>query len=155
MGLDMYLNKRVYVGAYYEFNGVTGSIDLRNKQGEIKVNVRNVSEIVERVAYWRKANMIHGWFISNCADGEDDCQPVYVPAEKLIELRKLCKSIIEMPEGPKRDAKAMGLLPPCEGFFFGSTKIDADYYENLQYTVDVLSDISLDDIHDYEYLASW
>ena len=26
------------------------------------------------VAYWRKANAIHSWFVENCQDGVDECQ---------------------------------------------------------------------------------
>ena len=59
-----------------------------------------------------------------------------------------------------RSELAAKLLPPCEGFFFGSTKIDDGYWEDLKYTIDVLRGIM--ERHDptngfvhYEYCASW
>ena len=42
------------------------------------------------VAYWRKANAIHGWIVRECADGVDECQRIYIGREKLTELRNLC-----------------------------------------------------------------
>ena len=41
----------------------------------------------EEIAYWRKANAIHGWFVRNCADGVDECQPIAVSREALNHLR--------------------------------------------------------------------
>ena len=34
--------------------------------------------IWDGVAYWRKANAIHRWFINNIADGVDNCEPFEV-----------------------------------------------------------------------------
>ena len=42
-----------------------------------------------KVAYWRKANAIHGWFVDNIQDGVDDQNEYYVSKEKLEELKKL------------------------------------------------------------------
>ena len=30
------------------------------------------------IAYWRKANAIHGWFVAECADGVDESQQIPV-----------------------------------------------------------------------------
>lgn len=48
----------------------------------------------------------------------------------------------------------MELLPPQEGFFFGSTKTDKWYYEDLEYTAQALSFVE-NDGEDYIYQASW
>ena len=42
------------------------------------------------VAYWRKANQIHSWFVQNVQGGEDECQPHHVSREQLRDLRDLC-----------------------------------------------------------------
>ena len=31
-------------------------------------------ENCEEVAYWRKFNALHNWFVQNCQDGVDECQ---------------------------------------------------------------------------------
>lgn len=42
----------------------------------------------EEIGYWRKANAIHGWFVRNCAEGVDECQPIAVSREQLEALRR-------------------------------------------------------------------
>ncbi|MBI0579191.1 hypothetical protein IEC97_17610 [Neobacillus cucumis] len=49
------------------------------------------SSMLEEVAYWRKANQIHNWFVENLNDGTDE--PVFtveVTKDQLKELYKLC-----------------------------------------------------------------
>lgn len=92
-------------------------------------------EIDYPVLYWRKANAIHGWFVENCASGVDECQPIYVSREQLVELRDLCKQALSVP------AMAGDILPPTSGFFFGSREIDEWYMEDLKHTVNALDHI--------------
>ena len=52
----------------------------------------------------------------------------------------------------------MELLPPTQGFFFGSDDIDEWYKENIISTIKVLEDELKDENNlysDYEYYASW
>jgi hypothetical protein len=98
MGLDMYLEKRVFIGAQYEHRQVKGTIDLEAEGVKIPINFKRVSEIVEVVAYWRKANQIHKWFVDNVQDGNDNCADYYVAPEQLEELLALCVDIKANPE---------------------------------------------------------
>ncbi len=102
------------------------------------------------VAYWRKSNQVHKYFVDNCQNGEDDCRIGYVAREKLEELMKLCEKVIADP------SLADELLPVQEGFFFGSTDYDQYYFEDLAYTVEQLKKILLlDDVWSFEYASSW
>jgi len=58
-------------------------------------------EVSLEAMYWRKANAIHGWFVENCQDGEDNCQEYWVSREKLINLKDLCQDILEHPDDEK------------------------------------------------------
>lgn len=114
------------------------------------------------VAYWRKANQIHAWFVDECQGGVDECQlSDPIPREKLLELRNLCARILgktELEEGTvnmgylitpeagwepiqekglviANPALAQEYLPPREGFFFGSTDYDHGYVHDLIDTV--------------------
>lgn len=104
------------------------------------------------VAYWRKANAIHKWFVDNCQDGKDECQESYVERQQLIELRDLCKKVLKEPESAK------DLLPPQDGFFFGSTDIDKYYMADLKLTVQqldrILKNKSLEGF-EFIYHSSW
>ena len=108
---------------------------------------------VNEVAYWRKDNAIHNWFITNYANGVDDCSPVPVPKEGIIELRDVCIKVLEA----NNAEVAMELLPPVAGFFFGSDQIDDWYWEAVKETANKLTQIIDESIEDqwFEYQASW
>ena len=55
------------------------------------------------VLYWRKANAIHKWFVDNVQNGDDDCGDYEVYWEQLMELKGICKRIVE--ECPLIDGK--------------------------------------------------
>lgn len=141
----MYLTKRVYVGANYEHNQVKGKIEISKNGKPVQVKLNNVSQIIEHVGYWRKANQIHNWFVQNVQDGEDNCAEYYVSLDQLKQLRETCITALV--------TKNAELIPPTEGFFFGSTEIDQFYWDDLKDTVEILAD--LDENADYYYNASW
>ena len=105
------------------------------------------------VAYWRKANAVHKWFIDNCANGIDDCSPVRVTREQLVKLRDLAMQAVREP------AMAGDVLPTQAGFFFGSTEYDEWYMEDMKNTVSQLDDILRstpeDSWVDFIYHPSW
>ena len=153
MGLDMYLTKKIYVGANYEHREVKGTIYLTTHGKEIPIDFNKVSYIEEECMYWRKANAIHKWFVDNVQGGEDNCGSYYVSKAQLKELLSTCKKVL------RNKKLAPELLPTQSGFFFGGTDYDEYYFEDLKNTVDVLSkeDLSYEDGYDieYRYSSSW
>lgn len=145
----MYLYKSIYVGACWKHRKVTGQINIYTDGEPINVDFKKVHEIVEDVAYWRKANQIHNWFVNNVQDGNDDCRRYYVDSEKLIELVAICKRV--------RDDHSLAeeLLPTQEGFFFGSTDYGDGYYQDIEDTIEQLKDIDTDVYSSYYYESSW
>lgn len=162
MGLDMYLRAERYVGGWEWADpaerGAHGTIlaasglPMTNKSPGLYVS--------STVAYWRKVNAVHNWFVENCQDGVDECQRAYVQPEQVEELRDLCVALLEAhrdedPEVAQRLAKRK--LPPTSGFFFGSTEIDDWYWRDLEDTVDQLTralDETPGDVR-FEYQSSW
>ena len=109
------------------------------------------------VMYWRKANAIHQWFVSNFGNGVDECQEIGVPRDGLVALRNLCEILLNA-SNENRNALAEEHLPPQSGFFFGSTEIDEWYWEALTETRDTLTRVLADETLaecDYTYRASW
>jgi hypothetical protein len=147
MGLDMYLEKRVYVGTYDRATGETGSSITST---DSRVNAKRVEYVVEGVAYWRKANAIHAWFVRECAKGVDDCKPVWVPEEKLFQLLDLVRTVLAEPKrGPE-------LLPTQSGFFFGDTAYDDSYRDDLKLTEEMLERVLKEEgAGNIYYRASW
>ena len=157
MGLDMYLTAKKYLWSDEDkelsakINELVGvKADMENRWNGSSLVVK---QIEVDAMYWRKANAIHGWFVENCQNGLDECQQSYVPREKLVELRDLCKDILENPDA-ERDED----LEPTKGFFFGSYEKDEWYWQDLKNTVDGITSAleSLpEDQYEFYYQASW
>ena len=167
MGLDMYLTRKKYIGAEYNFNKIKGTIFITKDGKELPIDFNKVSYIEESVGYWRKANQIHNWFVENVQDGEDNCHPHYVSFEKLEELLKVCKEVkksIKLVDGKLIqsytfdadgnrinnyiDGKVIEdtsvceeLLPTTSGFFFGDTEYNEWYAEQINSTIKMLKQI--------------
>jgi hypothetical protein len=152
MGLDMYLSRSTYIGGYFEHREVSGKVEVKIKDKILKFNPKSISEIIEQVMYWRKANQIHAWFVKNVQNGVDECQRSYVSFEKLKELYDVvCKAL---------DTKDASILPPQSGFFFGSTDVDDYYWQDLEDTKQILEKIIKEDSetpegYSYYYQSSW
>lgn len=157
MGLDMFLSRKKYVGAEYEHRKVTGNISIKIGDKELPIDFNKVSYIDESVAYWRKQNAIHKWFVDKVQSGNDDCGYYYVSTEDLKELLDLCKEVKENP------TKASELLPTTSGFFFGGTDYDEWYFEGINYTIKTIEELlkqedeynSLGFWSEFEYHSSW
>lgn len=154
MGLDMYLSAKKYMSKHFDKED-SARIEKINDAFGIKGDEDNdygAQEVTFKVAYWRKANAIHKWFVDNCQDGVDECQETYVDRDKLTQLMLLCDAVLANPE------KAEELLPCQSGFFFGGTEYDEWYFQNLEYTVErfkkFLNDPALENMEFY-YQASW
>lgn len=179
MGLDMYLGVRKYIsqtdwsriGEYREkgYDQMPDNpdykklIDILDFDGMVDNAGHGGAYVVANAVYWRKANHIHRWFVDNCADGVDDCNPVWVPEEKLEKLYEIVCKVLANRED---EEVAKELLPPESGFFFGATEIGDWYWEDLEYTRDSLRDLlkahkeksmvdGRDVSIDFEYHASW
>lgn len=160
MGLDMYLKAKKYVNKHdYKQQDSKPKmtqeyINLATLYPELDTGDIYGFEISRSIAYWRKANQVHVWFVLHCQGGEDDCREHYVDREQLQELLDLCKKVLDK----KDKAYALEHLPPQQGFFFGSTEIDDWYWQDITETIVQLSAIleneRLKD-YDFYYQASW
>jgi hypothetical protein len=153
MGLDMYLRAKKYVSNfdfYPEEKKLCGNIkEAMGVKGYTGDN--NSIEISMTVAYWRKANQIHKWFVDHVQKGTDDCGDYYVERSQLTALRDLCIEV--------RTTKNAELLPPQRGFFFGSTDVDEYYWDDVEHTENVLTNILNDEQlskdFSFYYHSSW
>jgi len=164
MGLDQYLYARKFISANNFSRDEEGNFtkepnpEFSNimEQSGLPLDINKYTfagsaNVAIQVGYWRKANAIHGWFVDELAKGVDECQEIYVPREKLSELRDLCKSVLKKP------AMAGEILPPTSGFFFGSSEVDEWYMDDLKTTVEMIDYVLANTSEDYDffYQASW
>ena len=150
MGLDMYLTKETYVKNWDHMRSEERT-HIAISGGRTKgIKPERISEIIEEVGYWRKANQIHAWFVRECQDGVDECQKTYVGREKLEKLLSACETVLADPK------KAAELLPPQAGFFFGGTDVDEYYMEDLKRTVVIIKEALADEGDgSFYYRSSW
>jgi len=152
MGLDMYLYKEYYIGANYEHNNVTGTFEIFKNGEKVNLELKDIKYVYNEAVYWRKANMIHKWFVDNVQEGADDCKRYYVEREQLKELLETCKKVLENHELTQE------LLPTQDGFFFGSIEYDEDYVNDIKYTAEQLKGLNLESEEygfSYYYESSW
>ena len=138
------------------------------------------SSLETEVAYWRKANAIHAYFVDAVQDGEDDCDFHHeVTPDVLRDLKDRCRKIIEstvmvnskikngmrydFDTGTWKDIMEEGkvvinpdvcrrLLPTESGCFFGSTDYDEWYIEDITYTYDTCDRLLRETDFDHEML---
>ena len=195
MGLDMYLErcKNVvfpYVNA--DIRGLKESEDENDKRllEFLKPYIRQRGSDIfqweslsEEVAYWRKANQIHKWFVDNIQGGEDDCGCYNVSKNQLKELLGICEEINEkaiMQKGKVVNGQRLEndewvniyedgyniinpeiceeLLPTSSGFFFGNTEYNQWYMYDIQQTIEQLKRVIAETDWETEtvyYQSSW
>ena len=149
MGLDMYLYAKRYLSSYRD-NDAKAQCHVGQVFPELDNTGFQVKEVSVEVGYWRKANMIHDWFVKNVQEGKDECIPHPVYRENLIELKELCQTVLDDP------SKAEELLPTAKGFFFGSDSYGEWYINDLKATIDIIDRaLELPEEWDYQYQSSW
>lgn len=155
MGLDMYLNRQLYV-QHWDHIAPEHQYAVSLTQGGKPVELINPKYITDEVGYWRKANQIHKWIIDNCANGNDDAITCEVSREDLVKLLDTVRQVMKpAPDGLLNRDLAEELLPTTEGFFFGSTDYDEWYLQDLKLTEEILvRALALEDDY-FEYVASW
>ena len=126
MGLDMYLSK-IPISQRVE------DTDYEN---------------CEEVAYWRKFNALHNWFVQNCQNGVDQCQYAEVTQEQIQELQNLLEML--------SPTNCEDLLPTQSGFFFGNTEYGEDYWSDVRETIETLGNRDIDwETEKLVYHSSW
>src|SRR4051794_5152402 len=100
MGLDMYLRAETYIGGWEhgsaeERKRYRQALELAGFGSDFACEGSPSVLINVTVAYWRKANQIHQWFVANVQDGTDDCGRYYVTREQLAELRDVSQKVLD------------------------------------------------------------
>ena len=154
MGLDQYLTKKTYVKNWNHMSDdEKHKVSVEGKSAK-EIKPERITHIEEEIGYWRKANQIHNWFVNNVQNGNDNCGTYYVGVEQLEELSKNCKAILA------DHSKADKLLPTQSGCFFGETKYDEYYFDQLEETVEIidgiLTEMKENEAHyEFYYESSW
>ena len=146
----MYLGKEIYIGETYDHRNIKRSENFGITESDKAVDLTGeISEITMSIGYWRKANQIHRWFVEHVQDGVDECQKSYVSTDQLINLKTACEDALTDPE------LASSILPPQEGFFFGSDELDEWYFNDLKDTIKIIDKALKIQNGTFYYQSSW
>ena len=143
----MYLYKRMYTKNWnhtVKRKEVTVKVD-----GEEVKGFDNPSYVIQQVGYWRKFNALHGFIVDNFAEGNDNCQEIWLDYG---DVKKILRAL--------KDEENQ--LEPTKGFFFGSQEKDEWYDTDVKNAIEVFESL-LEEMEsefgreylDYFYLASW
>lgn len=157
MGLDMYLSSIPKVDSVEELRDLEKKLTIAYFEGDFEKELQNLKneknfiydlpiqmchyidknnykEAIEegsskidlriRIGYWRKFNALHSWFVKNVQNNVDDCGAYIVTQRHLQILEMELKSITKDNAGE--------ILPTQEGFFFGGTDYDEDYWDEIE-----------------------
>lgn len=166
MGLDMYLFKTAKMEPGFDYTDFFNKIDYDASSEEAVRNclpgpmVAYVTKYENmdyyrpytEVAYWRKFNALHNWFVNRCQNGVDECQYSEVEEEDLKRILAILEKIKKKPDS------AEDLLPTQEGFFFGSADYNEWYFENVKNAIKQISRILEETDFEKEiilYHSSW
>lgn len=94
MGLDMYLTGDSFNNSYGEHK--------RPQHDGFDIRATRLD-----MGYWRKHRMLHGYIVQNFANGEDDCRPIDLGEEELLQIET---ALLKW-------ADNSAALPKTEGFF--------------------------------------
>lgn len=123
--------------------------------------------ILDEVAYWRKTNHIHRWFVENVQDGEDDCRFHHELTEQVLkDLVDVCKQVMCSCHVVEIDGErvidctecAEELLPTQSGCFFGNCSYNELYISKIEYTIEQIERLLEETDFEKEmlyYLSSW
>lgn len=152
MGLDQYLYAKLYTSNSDNFSSELYSsiVEASGAENFMADYIPSI-EVSVKLGQWRKANQIHDWFVRNIQHGEDNCMAHYVSREQLQELQTTCEEVIA------DHSLAETLLPTSSGFFYGSDEYDDYYFENLAFTLDLISKAltKVPEDWDFSYDSSW
>jgi len=149
MGLDMYLRSLPRIEGMELDEILMANARMSQHEHEnseiyqkIKPHIKTFEEfdmswrsMFTDVAYWRKANWIHHWFVETIQGGEDDMSHYEVTSNQLFELHNKCLEVLA------RDNPPWDVLPARPGPFFGSTSYDSYYFYETDRTKTILADL--------------
>lgn len=162
MGLDMYL----YLGSYEsrsrwditsdDSNSKTKSFypkELKTFEDELLQHNLLSKETMYQVGYWRKFNALHGYFTDKLNKGNEIYDTLYIDDDELENLTEILKKVNEILSKSATHKNEYGtiiydcqdeiknILPPKDGFFFGSLDIDEYYKADVEYSIDLFEKV--------------
>lgn len=134
MGLDMFLTGKKFYWTKYDEN--------RNLIPPEQEDGYDLKEKRFELGYWRKHPNLHGYIVNSFADGDDNCNEIWLSGDDLRQIIAAIKN---------------NQLPETNGFFFG-TSDGSETERDLNIFSKALGWLDTDEngvSRDIYYRASW
>ena len=153
MGLDLYISKKIFIGAMYESCGITGEIRLFKHGKEIPVVLENVSYVIEQIYHGHKTWWLLEWLNKELPGGlTGDCEEHQISREELIRLYRACAEVLR--HKGEQDFNAV-----CKAYLGCQQGIDQEslelFLQDIKALKDALEDAALDEDVTFTVSASW
>lgn len=159
MGLDMYLKRTNRTNhTIKQLEKIDNDWDINPQDEKLAPFLplheyeysKDVFSIFHEVAYWRKFNALHNWFVERVQGGVDECQMTEIDEDTLVAVIDDLKAVSR--------GEFVEDLEPVSGFFFGSTEKDDYYYKRINDALHLFGEIF--NSFDFKkcrlfYYASW
>jgi len=162
MGLDQYLTAKKHVSKFDYFNDYKDRVVTQEFTDLLPLDTPDIGKygqfqgitVEYPVGYWRKANAIHNFFVSEVGEDVDDCREMWINRDILVELRSRCADVLKA-DNMEEMAEEVG-LETVSGFFFGDTEYGEWYKEDLKLTIEICDHVlALPEEYSIYYQASW
>ncbi len=100
-----------------------------------------VNSDCEKIAYWRKANMIHAWFERRICSNNPEFTHFVNSWDYEVSYEDLVCLLDDIKKVLVNNTIAGEVLPTCSGFFFGSLLYDEYYFDILSNSQKMLEEI--------------
>lgn len=123
----------------------TDKTDLEQQANELQHEYDNTLPYID-VAYFRKTNFLMAFF-----DDFDNGEYLEISKDEVDELLNNCERVLA------DHSLAPELLPTQEGFFFGSTDYDEEYFDKVRNVLDTFTMImEIVDLSEYSlFITAW
>lgn len=155
MGLDIYLLRKVFIGAGggRHWLKLDGTVEIQKNGLPVPVELHRIWEITECVGYWRKFAPLHQWMLYNALAGQNDCQEHVISMDIIVKLKTDCEKILSGDENWISRAKEVF---PWLHFEKADPEQLEEFLSEIRHTHQVLCDLPKDNPDDfYCYRASW
>ena len=94
MGLDIYLSKKIFIGAMFKSCGITGEIRLFKRGKKIPINLDRVSYVIEDIYHGSKTHWLHEWLSRELTDGMENAEEYELSKDVIDRLHHACIEVL-------------------------------------------------------------
>jgi len=94
MGLDIYLSKKIFIGAMYISRGITGSVSLFSRGKKIPVRLERLAYVIEDIYHGRKTHWLLHWLEIELPESLGNAEEQEISVSLMDRLHQACVEVL-------------------------------------------------------------